>query len=357
MKATVIEASQGFPRFPDLPLELRLQIWRYCLPCRIVELDTPVAPRFKHDHKISRANTSWPCLVGVCREAREVAFESGGIECHPITYADEKHPNDRGDLPREPHRMVWIDRRQDCFYLDYTGPEDVLDEVYPDSDRFLYAIHHASHSKDSAPAISDWTIRSYESRCYDDPDARPYEWKCTRREFANILLRAPAWRVVIMSPVYVFCDKSKTDGLFGVLGDAPVQLVNVNDETKLDAYRSLGNVKGVKVLPGFDLKVVRHRRNELCKGWKRVFDTHGRSPVLDIVIMFRLYSDSISQEDLEFFEHRTSGLNAWLAYDGTQDDPDRGAISPGFRTGLPDGGPIFPFIGRSPPGFNDNNRL
>lgn len=37
--STLAENDATFHRFPDLPAELRLMVWRWCLPHRVVELD------------------------------------------------------------------------------------------------------------------------------------------------------------------------------------------------------------------------------------------------------------------------------------------------------------------------------
>lgn len=75
-------AACDFPRFRDLPTELRLQIWSYCVPGpRVVEMDFPFSDQHltlpdggSHRELWSSPAGSAPLLSRVCREARSVAL-------------------------------------------------------------------------------------------------------------------------------------------------------------------------------------------------------------------------------------------------------------------------------------------
>lgn len=81
--------SSTFPLFQRLPTELRDEIWRMCLPRRVIELDFPLAEIvfdiWDHDPILSPCrlgrsvylNTSPPLITRICRESRRVAFEHG----------------------------------------------------------------------------------------------------------------------------------------------------------------------------------------------------------------------------------------------------------------------------------------
>ncbi|KAK4952421.1 hypothetical protein LTR10_009227 [Elasticomyces elasticus] len=79
--------ESGFPLFPQLPLELREEIWRFCLPNRVHELDRPLAenvydvdedhPAPCHLQRTSLVNGYPPLISRVCRESRAVAHETG----------------------------------------------------------------------------------------------------------------------------------------------------------------------------------------------------------------------------------------------------------------------------------------
>lgn len=91
------QAATSFHLFPDLPTELRLAIWRECLPRRVLELDRPIphlALRAWHDdgdlpicsmEHTTKANSVPPLISRVCHEARSVALEKG----RPLPDPDE----------------------------------------------------------------------------------------------------------------------------------------------------------------------------------------------------------------------------------------------------------------------------
>ncbi|THX93107.1 hypothetical protein D6D08_02221 [Aureobasidium pullulans] len=58
----------NFHPFPRLPLELREEIWRLCLPYRVSEREDP---------NDCRSNKRPPLLARVCRESRRVASATG----------------------------------------------------------------------------------------------------------------------------------------------------------------------------------------------------------------------------------------------------------------------------------------
>lgn len=79
----------AFPKFSELPTELRRQIWRSCLPHRVAELDTPFYEYYGMVDRensggcllepTSRANAVPPVITRVCHESRMVALEHGGL--------------------------------------------------------------------------------------------------------------------------------------------------------------------------------------------------------------------------------------------------------------------------------------
>lgn len=72
-----------FPRFPDLPAELRQSIWFYCLAHRVAQQDDPLFLGFVREEqrcwsrRASRQNASPPLIASVCRESRQVASRWG----------------------------------------------------------------------------------------------------------------------------------------------------------------------------------------------------------------------------------------------------------------------------------------
>jgi len=72
--------SRSFHRFPKLPPELRLHIWRFCLPRRLVELEPGcTSPNSGRRTRGKRVQSRPPAISAVCFEARLVALEHGGF--------------------------------------------------------------------------------------------------------------------------------------------------------------------------------------------------------------------------------------------------------------------------------------
>lgn len=99
-----------FPRFMDLPLELREAIWRYALPGpREINVLVYAFPGLKlaplNRHELTLA------LTQVCYEARRVVRESGYI----LAFRDEEDPKDPG---------VWFNPKRDNLERTMWGPGD-----------------------------------------------------------------------------------------------------------------------------------------------------------------------------------------------------------------------------------------
>ncbi|KAK3898049.1 hypothetical protein C8A05DRAFT_38380 [Staphylotrichum tortipilum] len=107
-KPATLSATE-FPRFPDLPTELRLEIWTFCLTGRrVFEMDASVTlyrhavlPTRAKDY--DRCQLVWshrgqtPVIAHVCREAREVAFGRG-----QVYMMDDEGETDDGGVPCPP---------------------------------------------------------------------------------------------------------------------------------------------------------------------------------------------------------------------------------------------------------------
>ena len=83
--------ARVFHLFPQLPPELREEVWRYCLPYRVFELDHPA--HFNVFEYPPEDENAVPCMLGittvmngrpplicrVCRESRAVASKAGDM--------------------------------------------------------------------------------------------------------------------------------------------------------------------------------------------------------------------------------------------------------------------------------------
>ncbi|KAI1739221.1 hypothetical protein F4680DRAFT_466728 [Xylaria scruposa] len=100
----------SFHYFPLLPPELRLEIWKYCLPSRIVEVHeafhlTPLPGQrfdiYQQAPSIPSLPLNSPIISRVCREARYFALSHGGFQ--PIGLK---------------HMTVCFDKRTDIISID-----------------------------------------------------------------------------------------------------------------------------------------------------------------------------------------------------------------------------------------------
>ncbi|KAI1376060.1 hypothetical protein F4677DRAFT_445774 [Hypoxylon crocopeplum] len=126
-----------FPRFQDLPAELRLLIWRFALPRRVFEIrretvsikedgEPDVTKDLDHDAWRIRSSDlvavllAPPALLSVCREARKYASRSGSWKCV-------------GSRPRGAGRAIrlgtWFDPSTDTLCFDDSDVQHVPGQV------------------------------------------------------------------------------------------------------------------------------------------------------------------------------------------------------------------------------------
>ncbi|KAI1388899.1 uncharacterized protein F4822DRAFT_404320 [Hypoxylon trugodes] len=126
-----------FPRFQDLPAELRLLIWRFSLPRRAFEirretvsvrLDDEVGDFKDLDHDAWRLRSSDlvavilapPALLSVCRESRKIAKRTGSWKCV-------------GSRPRGICRVLkletWFDPTTDTLCFDDSAIQNIAGQI------------------------------------------------------------------------------------------------------------------------------------------------------------------------------------------------------------------------------------
>lgn len=259
-----------FHRFPDLPLELRLIIWRYCLPHRIVELDTSI-------HAIgdpfpcgltmtSHINGNPPFIARVCRESRAVALRSRSIISE-------------GELPEE---TQWasvtqialpIDPSRDLVHLNWE----------PGSPEF--------HCRGSSLFYLAW----YAARVARGGSLMRRNFQYIEQYEKDALTKLPSWMVVMRTIIiHASHEHAAKTGLFGLLGDAPVQLVDVSDEARVKSFFDLADESQRKghVIHPQDLH--RESAEVVRQKLKHLVDTSylgDKRPAMHPAIMFRLCTD------------------------------------------------------------------
>lgn len=258
-----------FHRFQRLPPELRVIIWRHCLPHRVVELDEP----FDESglalpcglELTSHMNGHPPLISRVCRESRVVALQSRSLIPKEGMPEDAKWRTDT-------QLNIPIDRSRDLVHLNWT----------PGSPYY--------HSRGSSVSYLAWHAAWV---------ARGGSLMKDNLRYAEIdaLKKMSSWlvvmRVVIIHARYEYAAKT---GLFGLLGDAPVQVVEVSDEARVEAFFDFadesqrnGHVTHLQDLNRDSPEVVRRALDDALD---RGFGIHKKQlPSMHPAIMFRLCTD------------------------------------------------------------------
>jgi hypothetical protein len=235
--------NDTFHPFPRLPTELREEIWRFCLPHRVSEMDYPISwmVYFRMDPKAklpcslkstSICNARPPLLATVCRESRRVAFRSGNWSS---VFEEES-----GDRPPEAYWEAgnivideyWQDPSRDSAHLNWTTDYEV-ELYYPDDGHPLHAlVWEAKLVNGSASIMLDYMADSVMERWpFDKPithllQSLPESFHEEQQDLAALRL-LPEWLVVVRVVVIHldFRQAAKT-GLFGLSGDKFVQVVD-----------------------------------------------------------------------------------------------------------------------------------
>lgn len=114
-----VAVPQTFPRFPDLPPELRIAIWELSLPRRVHTFPRP-SKKFDFENYIwgqeqfhgAKAEKR-PAIAHVCSESRAVALASGWAK--KILFCGG--PKDSNTLSR-----VWVDSKRDTVLVNMGQP-------------------------------------------------------------------------------------------------------------------------------------------------------------------------------------------------------------------------------------------
>lgn len=213
--------EKHFDFFSQLPTELRLLIWRLCLPNRVPELDYPWVRSVDFDplHPTCRLmhttdlDRKAPVLTRVCHESRLVAFETGGYRDHARSELWNSNLLVR--------KKSWLDPRRDTIHLNWT-PSDLAGYNGPGS-----ALDYLAWKATEARRGS--FMFDYLGPYFDGEGVSLDERIGVVQKLQNAFV---VMKIVVVHTTVQIVTKS---GLFGLLGDAFVQLIDVTDESRLDA--------------------------------------------------------------------------------------------------------------------------
>ncbi|PNP44174.1 hypothetical protein THARTR1_11065 [Trichoderma harzianum] len=259
--------STEFPQFRLLPPELRLRIWFFCLPRRAVQRDDPLVlgeiqrQQMCWSLRSALRNAAPPLIASVCRESRAVVRRWGKLVFQDYWY-------NLGP--------IWVQPRLDLYVLNSDGRwhwqgDDInivlefLDEAFHRLDMMplsLRSVYYFPFSLDPPPepdGVSDYPHLNF--KIYER-ERGLRKMNDSYNEYAKFSER-PHARVSQSATLAFICihttkEQAADSGLFGLLLDAPVQLVDFDDEERLRAFHDLfknglrSNDKRLKVRKQFD---------------------------------------------------------------------------------------------------------
>lgn len=296
-----------FHLFAQLPAELRLAIWRQCVPHRVYELDAPVADLLFPDLAgISPART--PCNLGrttyrngrppiisrVCRESRAVAFETGG----PLEFSEEMPLDARwvsGTIAIDP----WLDRVRDSVHLNWAPSCEAQYSSHGNPLRCL--AWGAGRVARGGSLMVDYFVDMFPPRGQFPPaggvsTAPNHSRNPEASRAMDVLGQLPSW-MVVMRVLIVHADfgTAAATGLFGLLGDAPVQVIDVTDEARVNALLDLAERSErngqVAARQDFHLDSVELMKQTLTDVIVTTFGSEKVVPPMRPAVMFRLCTD------------------------------------------------------------------
>lgn len=228
-----------FHCFPNLPKELRDEIWRLCLPHRIVEMSRP-CPEWHYEYgyptwmgeppeaacpltTTSSLNRLPPIISRVCHEARTVAFQTG-------FFFDQEQPSEL--LGRqEDTRRAWVDSERDVLHQYWHDFLHVA-ENDPQSDYIFARIR---------PPRPELRMESICAELLDGIE----KWR--RRAVMQALSGQRHW-LVCGAVVVIHTDKVAAikSGHWGSLGEERVVLVKASDAERMNNFRQFWREHGVQ---------------------------------------------------------------------------------------------------------------
>lgn len=233
-----------FHFFSRLPAELRREIWRYCLPHRVSEVDEPFD--FIHYNAYDTEETACyfrstycnnrrpPLLTRVCHESRSIALDSGFWNPHLVH---------RKGTPFRPHgisweagnaidRGYWQDSARESAHMNYRPVYDIETFYCIFGNNPLAGLAEAAKKLNGKASFMLEYMTDYLGgrEPYDDDfyTERPSVLCPSKEDDTAALKLLPEWLVVVrLIVVHLEFAEAATTGLFGHLGDEPVQVVDV----------------------------------------------------------------------------------------------------------------------------------
>lgn len=285
-------SEDQFHYFPRLPKEIRELIWECCLPNRIAEYDGPwhLLDGFRvrqacHPKSSMRENSRLPAIAAVNFESRQVVMRSGTW----MKIEDQGAPW---------LKSIWVQPRIDVLHLNWVRhcwmveAHSFGNRSWFEVESFVCKVSELGMGQLSItadvihPFRLDMLADDYHN--YVSPNSLDLEVPSSPddedvADFASLAGRAeeiPRVLHVAMAAVslHVSREAASKSGLFGLLGDAPVQMVDVNDNARLERFETFYNNNAIekekepKVQILFDLFKTSQFRDAVAL-WKEIAES------------------------------------------------------------------------------------
>ncbi|RFU75579.1 hypothetical protein TARUN_6639 [Trichoderma arundinaceum] len=231
--------NDSFHYFAKFPPEIRRLVWQYCLPHRVAEEDVPYLlldgtesrQACRADHT-THQNALPPAIASVSREARQVVLERGySMKLDGSTSL----------------KSIWVQPCRDVLHLNSPWLRRV---VYGSTDSFLSPMTRflwCAEDQGMQPSIVAELIHPFSLKALLDGRASSSSPSISSDGIDNIDVADIADCADIQSlgiamvavSLHITREAALMSGLFGLLGDAPVQMVDVNDKARLGQFYTL----------------------------------------------------------------------------------------------------------------------
>lgn len=310
------ESNDGtFHQFPRLPYEIRLMIWRCCMPYRFREVDQIEEdifwPKIVEPEQFpcnlfgtTRANSQPPLISRVCREARREVFKLGSTVDMRKIDAPATSSWRSGTLLRK----SWNDHARDTPLMNWTQLYGIS---YGHSGQPLDWLAWQASQANGTAAINvtffEYNFLLYKSIDHWKPHrlgSGPPNPPSDQESLGYISALSRLQRcLIIMRVIIIHTTVKHSQGLFGLAGDSRVQVLDaVAEADKIESFFDLARLSTVAALPD-DQDLTQDTPETIEKAMKdimgRRFCSDRVNELVRPAIMFRLCTRSCTRKQDE----------------------------------------------------------
>ncbi|KAK3312825.1 hypothetical protein B0H66DRAFT_595334 [Apodospora peruviana] len=240
------ESQPVFHFFRRIPPELRRAIWLLCLPRRVVGLNTAPTAEAGTCHFAPTSHRSWapPVISAVCAESRYIVVENG-VNLEKML-ADLALPESRRtrwtNFYTSSLGLLWFQSMRDIVHIPLArGP-------YEKGDPAPMLLRLAVAKAGGRVSIMANVLLGFHDTGFTqapfsglEPGIYPAVWELFFRLSHN---NSEVNFVLELVNIHIPFCAGRSSGLFGLLGDESVQLVDAMDETAILPFYNLWSTHG-----------------------------------------------------------------------------------------------------------------